>query len=281
MLQVSQLFIYPIKSLGGISLSRATVTKRGLEHDRRWMLVDRDGRFISQREFPVLALLIPELQHDGIKVTSKQDGNSILIPFNPLKTDLISVIIWDDICTAQLVSDDADQWFSRITGTDCRLVYMPDESERPVDPKYAAANDITSFSDGYPSLLIGQASLDELNRRLVTPVTIQRFRPNIVFTGGIAHLEDSFHTLTINDIIFNGVKLCARCNMTVIDPQTAQPGKEPMRTLATYRFKNNKILFGQNLIHGEGTMTVGDEIKVLQMHTDERFMVNHPRAAAL
>lgn len=274
MLKISQIFIYPIKSLGGINLQQAEVSDRGFKYDRRWMVVDSNGRFLTQREFLVMALLKVSLAKDGLLVTYSVDGSNILIPFEPIKKDIIEVVVWDDTCKGQLVSDEVDTWFTQKLNMDCRLVYMPDDSHRPTDERYTYNGQITSFSDGYPFMMIGQASLDDLNGRMTQPLGIERFRPNIVFTGGDAFEEDLIDEFTINDINFNGVKLCARCVMTTIDQQTAEKGKDPLKTLASYRLKNNKIYFGQNVVHsGTGFIAVGDELTVLSIHTEERFII--------
>ncbi len=260
--------------MGGIALQRAVVTDRGLEHDRRWMLIDANGRFISQRERPIMALFLIDLTPGGLLVTYAPKKTAITIPYKPLKGEMVTVTVWDDNCTAQLVSDDADRWFSDLLDLNCRLVYMADSDERLVDQRHASPDTINSFSDAYPFLLIGQASLDDLNSRLTEPLAMARFRPNIVFTGGEPFLEDRLHTFTINAITFHGVKLCARCVMITINQQTAETGKEPSKTLAGFRFKDNKILFGQNLTHeGTGTIKVGDALEVLQLHHDERFVL--------
>ncbi|MBK0378841.1 MOSC domain-containing protein [Mucilaginibacter segetis] len=274
MLRISGLYIYPIKSLGGIALTEAKVTDRGLEHDRRWMLVDANNRFLSQREHPQLALFTQELTVNGLKVTYKANGASILIPFKPVKQTQLQVSIWDDVCTAQLVSDEADEWFREKLNIICSLVYMPDETERPTDQKYTEPGNITSFADAYPMLIIGQASLDDLNSKLDAPVRMNRFRPNMVFTGGEAFLEDSMKHIRITGTDLYGVKLCARCVMITIDQATRKKGKEPTKTLATYRQKNNKIYFGQNLISsGNGTIKIGDEIHILETHQEARFFI--------
>jgi uncharacterized protein YcbX len=274
MLKISEIYIYPIKSLGGISLQKAEVTDRGFKHDRRWLLVDANNRFLTQREHANMALLKVSLADDGLLVTYKVDESKTLIPFKPIKQELITVTIWDDICTAQLVSDETDNWFSKKLGITCSLVYMPDDTHRYTDPRYTDNDQITSFSDAYPFMMIGQASLDELNGRLPEPLPMNRFRPNIVFTGGEAYREDTIDEFTINDINFQGVKLCARCIMTTIDQTNATKGKDPLKTLATYRSKNNKIYFGQNVVHsGEGVIAVGDELNVLTKHTEERFII--------
>jgi len=160
-------------------------------------------------------------------------------------------------------------------GIKCRLVHMPEETHREVDQRYAQPGMITSFSDAYPFLLIGQHSLDDLNTKLAEPLPMDRFRPNIVFTGGRPFEEDLMNHVKIAGIDFYGAKLCARCVLTTINQQTAVKAKEPLKTLASYRLKNKKILFGQNLIHkGTGIITIGDTLEVLSTHREERFIVS-------
>jgi uncharacterized protein YcbX len=274
MLQVSELFIYPIKSLGGISVQNAVVTSRGLQHDRRWMLVNEHGHFITQREFPQMALLKATVEAIGIVVYHHHSTGPILIPFNDDRKPLQQFAVWDDTCMGQYVSEEFDEWFSEALNMQCRLVYMPDDSEREVDQRYAKPGMITSFADAYPFLLIGQSSLDDLNKRMAQPLPMNRFRPNIVFTGGDAYSEDLMNQITIAGLTFYGAKLCARCVLTTIDQQTAMKAKEPLKTLASYRMKNNKIMFGQNLVHeNTGIISVGDELNVLSTHTEERFII--------
>jgi uncharacterized protein YcbX len=265
MLSVSEIFIYPIKSLGGISVTSAMVTPRGLQFDRRWMLVDADQVFITQREHPQLALYRVFIHDDGLLVQHKSTGESIRIPFYPQADELLIVRVWQDLCSARVVSPEADTWFSQQLGFPCRLVYMPDEARRAVDREYAFHDEITGFSDAFPFLLIGQASLNDLNRRLEEPLPINRFRPNIVFTGGDAFEEDRLEEFTIGQVRFFGVKPCSRCAITTTNQETAVRGKEPLKTLAGYRMWNNKIYFGQNLLHkGEGWIKVGDEMEVVR-----------------
>ncbi len=278
MLQISELHIYPIKSLPGISLTQVRVTDRGFEHDRRWMLVDENNIFLTQRLVPEMTQLPLLLENEGIRVTNKANGNSFFIPFEE-DPDAVEkrteVVVWEDTCQAAYVSDDADKWFSEALGINCRLVYMPEDSLRVVDQRYAPADKITSFADAYPFMMLGQASLDELNSRMTDPLPINRFRPNIVFKGGKAFEEDVMDQLTISSIDFYGVKLCARCPIPTIDQNTGARGKEPLKTLAKYRQRDNKVYFGQNLIHnGEGHICVGDTLEVKRYHTDERFIIS-------
>ena len=264
MITVSQLFIYPIKSLGGIELTSVEVGDRGFNNDRRWMLVDENNQFMTQRDTIEMALLKTSIHKDSLQVTFKSNvSENILIPLTIGNRKRITVRIWDDTCDAIEPGDFFNEWFSDILKKTCKLVYMPDDSLRKVDGNYAANEEITSFSDGYPILLIGQASLDELNSRLKDPVPINRFRPNMVFTGSSAFEEDEFEQFTIGAINFMGVKLCGRCVMTTIDQNNAIKYKQPLQTLSTYRQANNKIYFGQNLLHtGTGMVNVHDEVNV-------------------
>lgn len=257
---ISHLFIYPIKSLGGISLSSAQLTATGLEHDRRWMLIDEHNRFMTQRTLPQMALFRVQVTNEGLQVDHPSATQTLSIPFQASGAT-VTVTIWNDTCRAQLVHPSADAWFSQLLGVSCRLVHMPDETKRPVDAAYAPEGAITSFADEFPILLIGQSSLDDLNSRLDTPVPMNRFRPNIVFTGGTAFEEDSIGHFRIADVDFFAAKPSARCMLTTIDQQTAIAGKEPLRTLSGYRRVNNKVLFGQLLLYKSlGRIAVGDTL---------------------
>lgn len=261
MLSVSELYIYPIKSLGGISLKSAALSDRGFEYDRRWMLVDKENHFLTQRVLPAMALLQVELTEKGLIIRHKTLPHSpLFIPFQP-EGDTAMVEVWEDRCRGQWVTLQADEWFSDMLQTSCRLIYMPDTTHRRVDGRYASNAEIVSFADGYPLLLIGQASLDDLNQRLSSPIPMNRFRPNMVFTGGTPYQEDEFKQFGLAGISFFGVKRCARCIMTTIDQDTIARSKEPLRTLNEYRKKNNKIYFGQNLLfQGTGVVSIGDPI---------------------
>jgi hypothetical protein len=265
MLKIRDLFIYPVKSLGGIRVDSARLTDRGLQHDRRWMLVDDTNRFLSQREFAQMALLMPDVTDKGLLISNKNSKDSFLIPFLPQTNESLSVTIWNDQVTAQLVIPEADLWFSKQLNVSCKLVYMPDTTLRKVDREYAYDDEVTSFSDAYPIMMIGQTSLDDLNSRLDQPLPMNRFRPNIVFDGGLPYEEDEMEHFKIGVVDFYGVKLCARCNIPAIDQDTLEKSKEPSRTLSQYRQRNNKIYFGQNVLyHGEEVIKVGDVIEVVK-----------------
>ncbi len=261
-LRLTQIWIYPIKSLGGISLSASEVFEKGLEHDRRWMLVDENGKFLTQRLHPEMALF--KVTMDKGQFTIHYKGDSLtMIPNAPLTADLLNVQIWDDNLSAVEVSKGHSDWFSQRLGLSCKLVSFPEENTRPVDPRYNVNDEQVSLADGYPFLIIGQSSLDDLNARLDNPVTINRFRPNFVFTGGEPYEEDTWRDFKIGEVNFVGVKPCARCILTTIDPVTGEKGQEPLRTLSGYRRRDNKIYFGQNLVATDHTqVNTGDIISL-------------------
>ena len=262
---LSELWIYPIKSIGGIALTEATAQPRGLQYDRRWMLTDETGRFMSQREIPGMALLGTAIEDAHLRVFRKKNpAEHIRIPlqFQDGSLPVITTTIWDDTCLAQVLPPDINNWFSAQLKQKVQLVYMPDSTRRDADPHYAPEGQHVSFADGFPYLIIGQATLDELNRQLPEPLPMNRFRPNFVFTGGIPHEEDGWSDFQIGSVTFRGVKRCARCAIPTTDQETAERAAEPLKTLATYRSFNKKILFGQNVIlTGEvGVVRVGEKV---------------------
>ncbi|QKZ12513.1 MOSC domain-containing protein [Spirosoma sp. KUDC1026] len=278
---VSELYIYPIKSIGGISIAEATVEGKGFRYDRRFMLVEPTGDdkpwpFITQRTHPQMALIdvaIDNASSDDaqLRVWHRQRPDDVLtlplVPASETVTESVRVSIWDSLDVAAVtVSDAADRWFSAALGFTCRLVYMPATTNRQVDQQYAKPGDAVSFADGYPYLLISQSSLDELNRRLSEPVEMRRFRPNIIVSGAQPNEEDAWQQFQIGELDFYGVKPCARCVLTTIDPETAQKGKEPLATLATYRRWNKKILLGQNVLTSPtatGVVRVGQPVTIV------------------
>jgi uncharacterized protein YcbX len=213
------------------------------------MLVDAQNQFLTQRKFAAMALLKVNILTDGLQVTSPEMP-PLYVPFAPQTAEIVKVNIWDDTCQAIVVSKEANQWFSEALQRECKLVYMPDDSLRPVDERYGKNNEIVNFADAYPFLLIGQASLSDLNSRLPEPepVPMNRFRPNLVINTTEPFAEDRWKSVRIEDSIFYLVKPCARCILTTIDQQTGIAGKEPLKTLASYRSFNNKVLFGQNVL---------------------------------
>lgn len=259
---LASITVHPIKSAAGISVDAAEVHDHGLALDRRWMLVDRDGTFLSQRTVPRMALVRPEIGAHALAV--RAPGMPTLeLALRPDGGRATHVSIWEDAVEAWAVDGEADAWFSRFLGREARLVYVPEEGLRQVDPAYAAIGDRVGFADGYPFLLASEASLADLNRRLPTPVAMARFRPNLVVRGFEPFAEDGWRRVRIGDVAFRVVKPCARCAITTVDPETAEVGKEPLRTLAGYRRVDGKVLFAQNLVHdGRGVLRTGDRVVV-------------------
>jgi hypothetical protein len=246
-LQLSEIWIYPIKSMGGIRLQSSKVAEKGLILDRRWMLIDESNTFITQRVHPILALFKLEKQEDAFRITFKED--SILLPISKTPTGLpLKTMIWDDEVITQEVSLTSSKWFSEKLDMPCKLVAFPENNSRPVDPNYAIHQEQVSLADGYPLLIIGQNSLNDLNSKLSSPLPMNRFRPNLVFTGGLPYEEDSWKYFSVGKNKFAGVKPCSRCVLTTVDQETGKQGKEPLATLATYRKTENKIYFGQNVL---------------------------------
>jgi uncharacterized protein len=273
MLLVTQINIYPVKSFDGYSTTSAVVEQRGLQYDRRWMLVNADGVFLTQRNHPQMALFRALIIDNQLVIEDKISNQTLLkVGIDEKTGERKMVAIWDDHCEAALVSKKADQILSTALGIDCQLVTMPNETERRVEASFNTGNDMVSFADAYPILIVGEASLDDLKNRYnddnQSKISMRRFRGNIIFSGGQPHEEDNWSNFRINELHFMGVKPCARCIMTTIDPDTGvvAADKEPLAMLSTYRKRNRKIYFGQNVIWNykrwlwamEATIQVGD-----------------------
>ena len=245
-LVVSSLFIYPVKSCRGIEVSSTQVESFGLKNDRRWMVVDDQGVMLTQRNMTKMCLIQPELTETGLILTHLEfDSVEVKTPISNKK---IKVTVWEDECQAFDAGDKAARWLTQVLSIECRLVYFPDDEFRQVDLTYANSGDKTAFSDGFPLLLISQASLDELNARLESPVGMNRFRPNLVLEGCEAFSEDSWKEIQIGKVSFRIVKPCSRCVIPSINIETAVKEDEPLKTLVTYRKRESKIFFGQNVI---------------------------------
>lgn len=260
-MQLSEIFVYPIKACAGISLEESRVVERGLAFDRRYLLVDGTGTFVSQREAHRLCLVKTAFADDRILVSAPGAG-CLELPREPAAAELTPqpYRVWDS--TGQAVRHaEGSRWFSALLNDELSLLYMPDSERRAVNPKRARPGDIVSFADGYPLLLTSEASLRDLNARLPAPLDMRRFRPNLVISGCEPYAEDGFASLRIGALSFRGVKRCERCVVTTLDPDTGAPGKEPLRTLARYRQADGKVWFGMNLIHdGPGLLRVGDAV---------------------
>jgi uncharacterized protein YcbX len=256
---ISELWIHPIKSCRGVSVTEATVVDRGFDGDRRYMIVDDAGLFITQREERRLALV--DVSFSASELTLNAPGLSPLsVPRAPERGERVPVKVWRSECEA-LVEPEGSRWLSEHLGRSCRLVYMPDDVERAVSPARARPGDIVGFQDGYPFLMISEASLTDISSRRGAPVEARRFRPNIGIRGCAALEEDEMAELEIGPVRLSNVKLCERCVVVGIDPDTADSSKEPLATLATYRKTESGVMFGANLIHtGRGLVRTGDAV---------------------
>ena len=256
---LASLHCYPIKSVGGFAMQEARLTDRGFEHDRRWMLVDAVGRFLTQRELPSMACLRTEPGPEGFTVIDRRDEEHLSLPWTLEDGPEPEVDIWGTRVRAREAPSGWSAWFSDRVGDAVRLVHMPDAAHRPIDERYA--HGLTSLSDGFPYMILSQSSLDALNARLEVPVPMERFRPNLVIGGGTPHQEDGWRELRIGSVRFSLVKPCARCVIITTDQGTGERGREPLRTLATYRTVDSKVHFGMNAVADvEGTVRVGDPV---------------------
>lgn len=266
MINLADIRIFPVKSLRGGQQATAWVEPWGLAGDRRWMIVDGAGRFLTQREWPRMALI--RAHYDGAGLLLETDGRAPLgvdIPAGGARRD---VVIWRDTITAADAGDAAALWLGEVLGTVCRLVFLADPRARRLNPTYAVGDDVVSLADGFPLLLASAPSLADLNARLAAPIPMLRFRPNLVVSGAAAWAEDAWRRIRIGVVVFRVAKPCDRCVITTIDPETgARPDPvEPIRTLGTFRRdRRGGVMFGQNLVpEGSGEVRVGDAIEVLE-----------------
>lgn len=262
-MEVSGIYIYPVKSLGSIAAQEWEVNKNGFKYDRKWMLVDEQHRFLSQREHAEMTLLAVEIKKDTLKIFHKiKPELNISIPIETPDNKPISVKIWSDECKAIPYNEEYNKWFSDILKQKCSLVKMPDTTQRKVDTHYAFENETVNFSDGYPFILIGTASLEKLNSRLSIKADMLQFRPSIVIKTNIPFEEDTLLEFTINKISFRVAKPCARCVVPGINLSDGSKNPEILEVLSSFRKQNNKVLFGQNLLHkGLGKIRIGDKIE--------------------
>jgi uncharacterized protein YcbX len=261
---LSGLTVYPLKSAAGIALFTARVDARGLAGDRRWMVVDENRSFLSQRTHSRLALVSVAIAPEGVILTAPQ-VRALAVPVPSPGAPTVQVRVWRDVCDAVSAGDEPAAWLSRVVGAACELVYMPESSHRTVAAREAAPPARLGFADAFPFLLISEGSLADLNRRLEHPLPMNRFRPNLVVRGCSPYAEDGWRRIMIAGMVFHVVKPCSRCTTTAVDQTTGERGREPLATLATYRRIGNQVMFGQNLIHeGTGELGVGDEVAVLE-----------------
>jgi uncharacterized protein len=258
---LSGLYVYPIKSCAGIPLQSADLSATGLRHDRSWMLVDETGEFMSQRAHPRMALVSIRFSAEHL-IVSAPGMEELEIPIYPQAESSIDVRVWGDTNRGELVTEEANRWFTEFLKFPCRLVHKPEDDPRLVDSSFAESGDQVGFADGFAFLLISEASLEDLNMRLEDPLPMNRFRPNFVVKGCGPYAEDGWSRLRIGSVPFRVAEPCPRCAITTVDQETGTRGKEPLRTLATYRKFEGEVFFGRNLIHDTlGTVSVGASVE--------------------
>ena len=253
-LRVDGLWVYPLKSGAPIPVERVELDTRGPRWDRRWMVVDAEGRFVTQREEHGLARVRTALSAEGLTLSVEGHG-AVTLSFDPAG-ERVRVRVWKDDCEAVRL-DEASDFVSSVLDRPVSVVFMPDDADR----RHSGAE--VSFADAYPLLLVGRASFEDLARRAAEPLVIERFRPNVVIAGGAPYEEDQWRRLEIGAIPIDVVKPCARCVITTVDPDTGIAGKEPLRSLATYRRVGSEVMFGMNAIHrSHGVVRLGDTVEV-------------------
>ena len=274
-LRVAALFFYPLKSARGIRRDAVALDRFGVRHDRRWMLIDPlAGRPITQREIPKLSRLEARRSASGLELRwlgSPPAGGGDVLEGEGLRVAepardgfRLPVTIWGDTVHLPVADAAANDWITAGLGREARIAFMPDDVERPVNPRYADGGERTSLTDGYPLHLIGSGSMEDLNARLEEPVGVERFRPNLLIDGPAAFDEDEWDEIRVGSCELRVVKPCPRCSVTTVDPASGERGPEPLRTLSTYRKRQGTVMFGQNALHrGEGTIRVGDPVEVL------------------
>lgn len=273
MFTLSQINVFPVKSLDGYSPSEAIVEPQGLQYDRRWLITDEEGMFLTRRTIRKMTGLRAEIAGDWLRIASKTDANNSIRIGIYESSGSLNVKVWDDRVKAFSVSTTADDFLSDFLGVKCRLVKLDDKADRQIDRKYAPEGAFVSFADAFPFMIIGSSSFADLNTRLENKLQScsARFRPNFVFEGGLPYCEDYWKMVKIGDTIFSGRKNCGRCVMINVDPDTGESSSEPLNTLASYRKSGNSIQLGRHMCLGSPFRTkaeysyvrVGDEIEVL------------------
>ena len=262
MYQVSEIVIYPVKGLAGIQLQSSRVFEHGLEYDRNWMLIDSENHFISQRQNPLLALFVTQIDEENLIITF--NNSKLVVPLSAASDEKLTITVWDDKASVTPVSDEADQWFSAHLGSTVRLVKMESATSRQHTASKTKQTIDVSLADAYPFLILGWESLFYLNKKMETPLSMNRFRPNIVINTSLAHEEDDWQEFTIgNEVRLCNIKPCGRCQVVTIDQSTAEVDSTPLKVLNTYRKQGNNVNFGMNAICKQvGSISVGDQIHI-------------------
>ena len=259
-LRLTGINIYPIKACRGIALSEWDTDAFGLRYDRRWMVVDETGTFITQRTHPRMALIAVKVGDDVLQIDAPSMP-TLETPLNPSAAVVTQVVVWNFAGPSTWLGEEPARWFTAFLGTTCSLVHMGDDVVRPANPLFAPQATRVSFADGYPILLITEESLADLNGRLSVPLPMNRFRPNLVVAGGEPYAEDGWGRIVVSGVRLQVVKPCPRCLVTTTDQATGVRAKEPLRTLASYRKVGDGVMFGQNVVHqNTGQLRTGDPV---------------------
>ena len=273
-MRLSSLHCYPLKSAAGHAVETLEILPRGPRHDRRWLVVDADGRFVTARQVSGMVLIRAGITGEVLRLSAPAMPDlDVALP--AMDASRLRVTIWKDTVDAAVVGSAADAWLSAFLQQPVRLVYMDDDARRAVDPAYARTGDEVSFADGYPLLVISQAALHGLNARLAdagrAPVAMAQFRPNLVVADADAHAEDDWKRVRIGEVEFDAVKVCTRCVFTTVDPVSGvrRVDGEPLNILKDYRRTPAGITFGMNLIPrlgpcGTGTLHVDDAVDAVE-----------------
>jgi len=260
---IHSLHIYPIKSCQGIDLNSVELTDTGFKYDRHWMLVDKQGGFLSQRQFPAMAKIKTAVTDNSLVISSDGVVSPLEIPLQSNSHEKISVNIWNDQCSATIVSSEASLWFSEFLEIPCDLVFLADSEHRLVDPDFAKNKQRVGFADGFPLLILSRATTDLLSDKLAEKVNINRFRANIIIDDCEAHEEDSWSKISVNSIDILFAKPCSRCVIPSINQQSAEKHTSLLKTLSSYRRRDGKVFVGQNGLHqSNGVLSVGMPVLV-------------------
>ena len=259
MYSISQLFIYPIKGLGGISVQSARALEAGFEHDRRYMIINDENVFISQRQLPEMALFLTKIDDQQLILT--YNDHQISFDFGDTYGESFAASIWNDTAHVIEVRRELNDWFSECMQMKVKLVKMVNENSRIHYSSKIDRNIHVNLADGYPYLLVGTSSVSEIDERMNIPIKMSRFRPNIVVDTQTPHEEDQWQEIHFNETIFSGVKPCGRCNVVTINQETSEINKDVLKTLSEYRKTGNAVNFGSNLIcTQQGIVKVGEMI---------------------
>lgn len=273
-LKVKQLAIYPVKSLGQVTRQRLQLDGMGAVDDRRFMAVDENGMFITQRTCTEMAL-IEILEEAGQFILRRPDGATCPLPQlsaidgRCLEGKLVNAEIWGDQVQVPAVAGEVNHWLRETLKRDCRLLYIPKQRARQLDKEFAPEGALVGFADRFPLLLTASASLQDFNTHLESPIAMRRFRPNIEIEGGEPWAEDGWQRLQIGEVVFRVAAPCARCQIPSIDPNTGAMQPSVSRALAKHRRRDGQIYFGQNLIQESlvqedlGIIAVGDKVQIL------------------